>query len=177
MARRARSKDHFDVEALLAAAGETVFARGHAYHKDGQVEIVSVDGAVVAARVRGTQLYRTQLAVQGGQLSGECSCPAFDDFGFCKHLVATGLAANALDTEASKAIAGRTEKLKMYLVAQGAEVLADKLLAIMGRDPLLRQALELDMAIAGDDDSAVLARLRGAIADAVSIPGYVAYGE
>jgi uncharacterized Zn finger protein len=177
MARRPRSKDRLDVQALLAVAGEKVFARGQAYHKDGQVEIVSIDGGVVAARVRGTQLYRTRLETQGGQLSGECSCPAFDDFGFCKHLVATGLAANALDTDASKAIAGRTAKLREHLLAQGAEALADKLLAIADRDPLLRQAMELDVIAAGDDDNAILARLSGAIADAVSIQDHVVRGE
>jgi uncharacterized Zn finger protein len=33
------------------------------------------------------------------KVAGECSCPAFEDFGFFKHLVAVALAANDADPE------------------------------------------------------------------------------
>ena len=48
------------------------------------------------AQVAGTEDYRTELTGRGEDFDGECSCPAFEDWGFCKHMVATALAANDL---------------------------------------------------------------------------------
>ena len=34
------------------------------------------------------------FSAAGQTVRGECTCPAFEDHGFCKHMVATALAAN-----------------------------------------------------------------------------------
>jgi uncharacterized Zn finger protein len=86
--KKASGVHSFDVAALRDVAGEKVFARGAAYHEDERVEIVSFDGARVRARVIGSEVYRCELVGSGKKFSGKCSCPAFSDWGFCKHLVA-----------------------------------------------------------------------------------------
>ena len=91
----------FDVEALRRLAG-AAFARGEAYHREGRVEILAVEPRRVLAQVTGTEDYRVNLLGKGETIKGECTCPAFDDYGFCKHMVATGLAANESDSGPSR---------------------------------------------------------------------------
>src|SRR4051812_25157385 len=86
----------FDLDTLRATVGETIFARGAAHNAKGQVEIVAVEPQRVVARVLGKEVYRTELKGAGRGIDGQCSCPAFSSWGFCKHLVATALAANSL---------------------------------------------------------------------------------
>lgn len=97
---KAKSRSRFDAGALQKFAGEKVFARGEAYHRDGQVAILAIERARVLALVTGTEEYRTVVAGGGADIGGECSCPAFDDWGFCKHMVAVALAANDVDEDA-----------------------------------------------------------------------------
>ena len=86
----------FDIAALRLLAG-AAFVRGEAYHRDGRVEILAVEPRRVLAQVAGTEDYRVNLLGKGETIKGECTCPAFDDYGFCKHMVATALAANEVD--------------------------------------------------------------------------------
>src|ERR1700738_1897448 len=97
----AAGSHRFDVAALRGVA------RGIAYHEDGHVEIVTFDMARVLARVVGSEVYRCELVGTGKKFSGECSCPAFSDWGFCKHLVATALAANSLGSGALEETSSR----------------------------------------------------------------------
>src|SRR5260370_37085784 len=107
----AAGSHRFDVAVLRDVAGEKVFARGAAYHEDGHVEIVTFDRTRVLARVVGSEVYRCELVGAGKKFSGECSCPAFSDWGFCKHLVATALAANSLDSGCLEQAANRFSKV------------------------------------------------------------------
>jgi uncharacterized Zn finger protein len=93
---KAKNEPRFDVEVLRELAGAKVFARGEAYYRGGQVEILVIEPGRVLAQVAGTEDYRAELTGHGEDFDGECSCPAFEDWGFCKHLVATALAANDL---------------------------------------------------------------------------------
>lgn len=86
----------FDLATLRQLAGDKVFARGVEYHREGQVEIVSIDRSRVLARVMGSEIYRSELKGLGTKFSGTCSCPAFSDWGFCKHLAATARPRTAL---------------------------------------------------------------------------------
>jgi len=56
MIESAAGSRRFDVAALRDVAGGKVFARGVAYHEDGQVEIVTFDRARVLARVIGSEV-------------------------------------------------------------------------------------------------------------------------
>ena len=88
-----RNLPRFDIAALKRVAG-AAFARGEAYHCDGRVELLAVEPGRVLAEVSGSEDYRVGLVRKGETFGGECTCPAFEDFGFCKHMVATALAAN-----------------------------------------------------------------------------------
>src|SRR3978361_765589 len=94
MAKQAKAKPVFDVARLREAAGDKVFERGEDYHADGSVDILTFSTSRVTAQVTGNKPYFVDLACNKGELSGSCSCPAYVDHGFCKHMVATGLAAN-----------------------------------------------------------------------------------
>ena len=103
---RSENLPRFDVEALRRLAG-AAFARGEAYHREGRVEILAVEPRRVLARIfMGTEDYRVNLLGKGETIKGECTCPAFDDYGFCKHMVAAGLAANESDSGSEPGGAG-----------------------------------------------------------------------
>src|SRR5712691_2500767 len=109
----ASDRPRFDIDALQALAGEKVFARGTAYHRDGQVEILLIEPGRVLAQVAGTEDYRTELTGRGKDIGGECSCPAFEDWGFCKHMVAAALTANAAGDDATGA-AGALTRIRAH---------------------------------------------------------------
>jgi hypothetical protein len=69
---------------------------GESYFREARVEIVSVDASSVRASVAGSETYAIELRNTGGDISGNCTCVAFTEWDFCKHIVAAGLAANAL---------------------------------------------------------------------------------
>jgi uncharacterized Zn finger protein len=171
----AADSDRFDVAALRELAGEKVFARGVAYHEDGHVEIVTFDEARVLARVEGSEVYRCELVGSGTAFSGMCSCPAFDDWGFCKHLVATALAANGLGPEELQQAAGRAAKIREHLRAKGVEKLVEMIIGIAERDPSLQEELELAATAATADDKTLLAQFKKSIIDATRTNGFVEY--
>jgi uncharacterized Zn finger protein len=165
----------FDVSALRDVAGEKVFARGAAYHDDGQVEIVTFDKARILARVIGSEVYRCELAGAGRKFSGKCSCPAFSDWGFCKHLVATALTANSLAPGALEQAAGRFAKIREHLRARGVEGLVEMVVGLAERDPLLLKDLELSAAAATTDDTTLFEQFRKAVTEATRTHGFVEY--
>lgn len=164
----------FDEDALKELAGETAFSRGQAYVADGRVEILDRGPQSVRARVTGSEIYRTLVTGPGAVIGGECSCPAFGDYGFCKHMVATALAANGTDSPADGEVGDRIRK---FLLTKDAPALADLLLEHAMQDDALLRRLELLAAAAGGNDKTVLARLRKIITDTTHIDGFVDYGE
>jgi hypothetical protein len=58
---KAEHRPLFDIDVLRKRAGAKVFARGAAYHRDGQVEILAIKPGRVLAQVAGTEDYRTEL--------------------------------------------------------------------------------------------------------------------
>ncbi len=55
----------FDIEAIRDLVGATTFSRGEAYHRGGQVELLSLAPDRVLAQVAGTEDYTTQLVGRG----------------------------------------------------------------------------------------------------------------
>src|SRR5262249_2771681 len=133
----------FDVATLRKIAGEKVFARGVEYHDGGQVQIISIDADRVRARVIGSEVYRAELEGSGKSFDGECSCPAFSDRGFCKHLVATALTVNDLEPGAIEKSANRLTRIRDHLRAKGIEPLVEMIMTVAERDPVLLRDLEL----------------------------------
>ena len=167
----------FDVDMLREFAGAKTFARGQPYHRSGQVEILLIEPQRVLAQVTGTDEYRTELTGRGDDFDGECSCPAFADRGFCKHLVATALAANELGDEEAEASGTSVSRIREHLRQKGVEALVELVLDLATRDPALLRKLDAAAAPKDVDDKTLGARLRKAIDRATRIPDYVGYGE
>lgn len=167
----------FDIETLREMVGEKVFARGVDYYEDKKVEILAVEDGRVLARVAGSENYRVALQGAGRGISGECSCPAFSDHGFCKHMVATALAANAMEPGEAKEAGNRFARIRDHLRAQGVDALVTRIMDLAERDPALFEELEFAAELNDADDKALTALIRKAITDATRTRGFVEYRE
>lgn len=76
---------------LKKYASERTYERGVAYFASGKVTSLVHRGNVITGIVKGTQTYQAEIRLTGTTLQYACSCPVH---GFCKHLVAVGLAWN-----------------------------------------------------------------------------------
>jgi hypothetical protein len=174
---KAQRRNRFDLNALKGLAGDKVFARGQAYHRDGQVEILAVEPGRVLAQVAGSEDYRTEVTGRGEDIGGECSCPAFDDWDFCKHMVATALAANALGDDAEAEVTGALARIRQHLRGQDLDALIDMVVGVAERDPALFRQLDMAATAAHADDKTLIARLSKAIDRVTRTEGYVHYRE
>ncbi|MDX8456463.1 SWIM zinc finger family protein [Mesorhizobium sp. VK9D] len=127
----------FDVVALRKLAGEKVFARGEAYHLNGHVEILSIDNWRVLAQVAGSEEYRTEVTGRDFEIAGSCSCPAFGDTGFCKHMVAVALAGNVEAAGTGAEAIGVLDRIRQYLRSKGPDTLVEMIVEQIDRDPVL----------------------------------------
>ena len=183
-ARKAKTaaRPRFDVAALRKLVGDKVFERGEDYHADEQVEILSFEPNRILARVAGSDDYRTVLTGHGKKIGGECSCPAFTDWGFCKHMVATALTANKSLDEATAGngtavdATGTLGRIQTHLKAKGVDALVAMIVDLAEHDPALFRELDLAAAAVQGDDKAIDKRLRRAIDNATRTVGFVDYG-
>lgn len=171
------SGDRFDIGTIRALAGDRIFARGEAYHRKGYVEILLLEPARIVAQVIGTEIYRTRVRGKDRDIGGDCTCPAFEDSDFCKHMVATALAANAMGDLASPADDATIPRIRAHLKRQDVDVLVDMILDLAEQDMALLRKLDLAAieAAVGDDDSALAKRLRKLLDEATHIDGFVDY--
>ncbi len=63
--------------------------RGYEYQRREAVQLTTVSGTSIEARVNGTRQYQVRIGVRGSNLDFTCTCPFFQDRGPCKHLWAT----------------------------------------------------------------------------------------
>jgi len=171
------AQSRFDLAALRDLAGDKVFARGQAYHRDGQVEILAIEPGWVLAQVAGTEDYRTKITGRGEDIAGECSCPAFEDWGFCKHMVATALAANAARGDPDADGAGALSRIREHLRAKGVEALVEMIVGLAERDPALFRKLDVAATTTRADATTLTRRLSKAIDSATRTRGFIDYGE
>ena len=167
----------FDTEALRDIAGDAAFKRGAAYHTDGRVTILDRSSRRVVARVAGNKDYSVTLSGSGTEIDGTCSCPAFEDRGFCKHLVAVALAVNAAGGRNGADKADRSDRLRRYLAGKGVDALVTMLLEVAARDAALFERLDVAAAMALDDDETLRRRLVAAIDRATATRTYIGYRE
>ena len=172
----AENLPRFDIAALKRLAGGA-FARGEAYHRDGRVEILAIEPRRVLAQVTGTEDYRVNLLGKGETIKGECACPAFDDYGFCKHMVAAALAANESDHGPEAEGAGALARIRAHLAGKPNAALVAMIVELAERDPALFRKLEIASAADGADEKTLAARLNKAIDQATATRGYVEYRE
>jgi tetratricopeptide (TPR) repeat protein len=171
----ARDRARFDVEALRELAGDRTFARGRDYFRDGCVQILSLGSKRVVAEVAGSQDYRVVLTGRSEDIDGECSCPAFEDYGFCKHMVATALTVNAAGAGAEGEADAALKRIREHLNAKPAKELVDMILGLAEENAELFRKLDLAAAIVQADDGTLEKRLRKAIDAATRTGTYVDY--
>lgn len=171
----AKNRPRFNVDTLRDLAGEKVFARGQTYHRDGHVQIIALAPDRVLAQVAGTEDYRTELTGRGKSIDGVCTCPAFDDWGFCKHMVAVALAANAAGNDAEAEGAGALSRIRDHLKEIGIDTLVDMIVGMAERDPALFRKLDMAAAALHADDKTIETRLRKAIDGATRTKGFIDY--
>jgi tetratricopeptide (TPR) repeat protein len=171
------SQVRFDVAAVRRLAGDKVFARGEAYHRGGHVEILVNGRERVLAHVVGTELYRAELTGGGGAIGGACTCRAFEDSGFCKHMVATALAANATDAGEQADGDDPVSRIRAHLRTRDVEALIDLIVDAAERDAVLFRKLDFAASITTADDKALEAKLGKAIDWATRTGGYVDYRD
>jgi hypothetical protein len=164
------------------------YARGLGYLKN--VEDLEVAAAGVAATVIGNEAYQVRLTFGNARagnsgVRGNCSCPFGAEGNFCKHCVATGLAAlrsaGVFDSGTGRAAAagGRRARagfLVSWLSSLSREELLTELLELAEHDPDARRRLEQRAGAAG---SAVadLADLKGVIRKLIWVTEGIDYDE
>ena len=118
------------------------FERGQQYFKQGQVTVISTNEFKISANVSGTRIYQTSLWVKGKHLESSCTCEAFEDYGFCKHCVAVGLAwlAGVMPTEEEGYI---PNSVKQYVQQLNQQKLIDIVLQQASQNQQLLQQLLL----------------------------------
>jgi len=166
----------FDVRALQKLAGDKTFARGKAYFEDDEVELLVIESDRVLAQVTGSEDYRTVLTGRGNAIDGHCSCPAYVEWGFCKHMVAVGLAANAAG-DAEPEEAGALSRIRKHLKTKSVDALAEMIVQLAEQDTKLFRKLELAATALDGDDAGVEARLRKVIDGATRTGSHIDYGS
>lgn len=158
----------FDPEDLRDLAGDRTFERGFAYFREGRVRISRMDARGVAATVSGSEDYRVRLQGEGADVDGDCTCPAYDESGFCKHMVATALAAGSAEGAEHPMAA-----IRAHLEAQPVAALVALLLEAAENDAGLLRRLEL-AAVAADPRAAIptLRRAIDALTRRSRLPDY-----
>lgn len=151
-----RFMQRFDVDHLMSLAGKAAFARGTEYATSGAVTLVLADRNGVQALVHGSEAYRVRLKGAGRRVTGECTCPAFERDGWCKHLVAVALVANNTDTETPD----RRSVIRKHLIDMGAEALSELLMDIAERDMSVLRRLDLLVSAATTPPAKHVQRLR-----------------
>ena len=167
----------FAIDVLRSAAGDKVFERGVGYHEEGLVEIFSLGAARVRARVIGTEPYMVDLAINNGALDGRCTCPAHRDFGFCKHMVAAGLAANDAAGQGELSTGDGLDPIRKHLDTLTPDMLRRLILDFAESDPGILRKLSLTAALVTGDEKAIARKLKREITAATKIRGYVEYDE
>lgn len=136
---------------LVELAGKGAFERGLVYFQKGKVSRLECDLGEWRARVKGSSVYHVQLREDDEGVHWHCDCPAAADGGFCKHLVALALAAQALASQepAEKKEKAVTEEndLLVALKQQSADTLANWLHDIARNDEVLEQSLRVRLSL------------------------------
>lgn len=131
-------------------AGEAAYKRGLEYYNEGRVERLSIQNTQINAYVEGQQRYQVTLNHTAKIFDGSCDCPASDNFDFCKHCVAVGLAYYyQTQTNLEMADAGTADTLSLYLNTLTKPQLVEELNALIEADQGLHDHWLLRAEIAG----------------------------
>lgn len=163
---------------LKVAAGPRSYDRGVDYLS--QVKDLDFDGPEITATVYGSDTYEVCLTVGAGRsgnvaLVGDCSCPFGQEGNFCKHCVATGLAALKLaeKRQAIPASHEQRDQLVSWLASLSKDELVSEILELLDSDRNLRRRFELRAAAR----RANVHQVRSAVQNLVETDGFIDYAE
>jgi uncharacterized Zn finger protein len=163
---------------LKFVAGPRSYDRGLDYLS--QVKHLEFDGQEITATVYGSDAYEVCLTVDADRgrdvvLVGDCSCPFGEEGNFCKHCVATGLAALKL-AESRQAIPASHQQrdlLVTWLASLSKDELVAEILGLLDSDRDLRRRFELRAAAR----RAKVDQVRSAVKNLVETDSFIEYAE
>lgn len=163
---------------LKVAAGPRSYDRGLDYLS--QVKDLDVDGQEITATVYGSDAYEVCLTVAAGRsdnvvLIGDCSCPFGQEGNFCKHCVATGLAALKLVATRQAIPASHQERdlLVSLLASLSKDELMAEMLELLDSDRELRHRFELRAAARQPN----VHQVRSAVQNLIGTAGFIQYAQ
>ncbi|KAA0024216.1 SWIM zinc finger family protein [Antrihabitans cavernicola] len=167
--------DHPITEAaLLRAAGASRFARGEDYVQ--YVHRLRILGESASASIQAKRVYLVELEWSSARLAGSCTCPDDVPGGFCKHVVAVGLAVlDASPSLASQPAEPSESPLAPYLDGMSEVELRTLVTELAGLNPEIDRLLQVRASAAGKDPGVAAANLSRQVVDALRTRGFVDY--
>ena len=160
---------------LLTVAGDLVYARGEDYVR--YVRGLRTTDTKAYASIQAKRVYTVELDWSGALPDGSCTCPHHADGNFCKHLVATGLAAIDTGRVAVDDTASSTAEaaLQAAVQAMGVDELRELVMALAQRDGAVRRMLEVRATTAAGDDAQAKAEFETYVRNTLAFRGFVDY--
>ncbi len=162
-----------DEQNLRRLAGGRSYERGVDYAASGRVARLTRSEMSVEASVQGAHRYRVELWEEDGELRARCTCPMGVSGAFCKHCVATGLAALEAGEDAPTPIS--IEDVRIHLGSLKKKELVELLIEEACEDERLFDRLRLR--VATGEEGIDMASFRDAIDRAVDPGGFISYAE
>lgn len=121
-----------------------ILQRGLAYYREGAVETLRQEGDVVKAAVLGSQRYRVEIGLKGGNITGWfCDCPYASDGTPCKHLAAVFYELEDDSREDAPASGERQTPIQEVIQGLGLEQAQALLLRLAERDEAAADQIRL----------------------------------
>ena len=160
---------------LLEVAGDLVYARGEDYVR--YVCGLRTTEFKAYASIQAKNVYQVELDWSGPLPDGSCTCPHRADGNFCKHLVATGLAAIDTGRVAVDDTAGHTADAALEAAVQAMDVgeLRELVMTLAQRDDGVRRLLEIRGTTAAGDDVHAKAELDAYVRNTLAFRGFIDY--
>jgi uncharacterized Zn finger protein len=160
---------------LLKVAGDLVYARGEDYVR--YVRGLRTTDSKAYASIQAKRVYQVELDWSGPLPDGSCTCPHHADGNFCKHLVATGLAAIDTGRVVVDDAAGSTAEVALEAAVQAMDVdeLRELVITLAQRDDGVRRMLEIRATTAAGDDTHAKAELEAYVRNTLAFRGFVDY--
>jgi uncharacterized Zn finger protein len=173
-----RIRHHGDVglseNSLLEAAGDVIYARGEDYVRF--VRGLRTTGHKAYASIQAKKVYTVELDWSGRIPDGSCTCPHNADGNFCKHLVATGLAAiDSARVAVDATVSGSAEALHAAVQAMDGHELRDLVLTLAQRDDGVRRLLEVRASTKAGNGTQAKAELEAYVRNTLAFRGFVDY--
>jgi uncharacterized Zn finger protein len=160
---------------LLKAAGDLVYARGEDYVR--YVRGLRTTDVKAYASIQAKNVYQVELDWSGPLPDGSCTCLHHADGNFCKHLVATGLAAIDTGRVVVDDTASSTADAALEAAVQAMDVaeLRELVMTLAQRDDGVRRLLEIRATTAAGDDTHAKAELEAYVRNTLTFRGFVDY--